>query len=72
MHFSHQIHTITLGERDIDDHHIRFQLADRGARFPVALRLAANRQVRFRIDHLPQAVTHDRMIVDDQHAGFFV
>ena len=67
VHIAHQLQPIPLRERDIDDDHIRLQLADGGARFALALRLAADFEVRLQVDHQPQALPHDRVIVDDQH-----
>ena len=67
VHVAHQLQAIALGQRDVDDDDIRLQLADGRARLALALRFAAHVEVRLQVDHQPQALPHDRMIVDDQH-----
>ncbi len=67
VHIAHQLEPVPLRQRNIDDDHVRRERADRGARFAFSLHFATNRQVGLRLDHAPQALADDRVVVHDEN-----
>src|SRR6185369_4829706 len=71
VHVAHHVEAIALGQRQVDQQSIGFELTHHLARLLFGLRLAADGEIGFGLDHQPDALTHHGMIVNDQHpAGF--
>ncbi len=68
MHVADELESVTLGQRYVDNHHIRCQSTDCGASFPLGLHFPAHHEIGLRLDHPPQALPHNGMVVHDQDA----
>src|SRR5580704_1801328 len=69
MDIADELETIPLRERDVHDHYVRDHSPNSGTRLTLGLHFAANNEIGFRLDHAPQPLPHDRMIIDDQDAS---
>jgi hypothetical protein len=67
VHLPNKFYAVAALERQVDHDDIGLAGANRLARYRLAVRLAANREVRLRLEHAPQALPHDRVVVDDEN-----
>jgi hypothetical protein len=68
-HVAHQLDAISLIEADVGHNHVRMAIRDGEACRAGRIRFTAYHEVLFRIDHPPQTLANDGMVIDDEHAA---